>query len=56
MFYTYENNMLMYGPSVAFSDGLVLAIELKDTYEYPVNGYYYFETEEEAKNFFNIKE
>lgn len=56
MFYKYENEHLMYGPTVAFPEGEVLHLELLDTYELPINGWYYFETEEEAKTFFNIND
>jgi hypothetical protein len=53
MFYKYED-FLMYGPIVSFADGSILVLDAKDTYTYPVDGWYYFDTEEEAKIFFNI--
>ena len=56
MFYKYENNELTYGPFVSFPDGTELHPNHLDTYTFPVNGYYYFETEEEAKDFFGITE
>lgn len=55
MFYRFENDELIYGPSVTFPDSTFLLLEFKDTYTYPVEGWYYFETEEEAKVFFNIE-
>lgn len=56
MFYTLLDNQLIAGPMVQFPDGTLLHIEFLDTYEFPVNGYYYFETEQEAKDFFGITE
>jgi hypothetical protein len=56
MFYKYENESLMSGPTVAFPEGEVLHLELLDTYTFPINGWYYFATEEEAKAFYNIND
>ncbi|CAB4153431.1 hypothetical protein UFOVP623_37 [uncultured Caudovirales phage] len=54
MFYKYENQELIQGPFVTFPNGSFLSLDNKDLYNYPCNGYYYFETEVEAKTFFNI--
>lgn len=54
-FYKIENNELLSGPQVSFPDGSFIHIELKDQYTFPFNGWYYFETEEEAKSFFNLE-
>ena len=54
MFYKYEGELLS-GDIIAFPDGSILVLQDKDVYEYPVQGWYYFETEEEAKNFFKIE-
>lgn len=56
MFYKYENNELTFGQYIAFASGETLHIDFKDTYTYPVEGWYYFETEQEAKEFFGIQE
>jgi hypothetical protein len=56
MFYKYENKQLISGLSVQFPDGSFLHLDHLDTYVLPVNNYYYFGTEEEAKNFFGIKD
>ena len=56
MFYKYENEELLSGPMVTFPDGEMLLLELKDDYTYPVQGWYYFATEQEAKDFFGIKD
>jgi hypothetical protein len=55
MFYKYENQELTSGPFVQMPDGF-LHTDYLDTYEFPVNDWYYFETEIEAKEFFNIKD
>jgi hypothetical protein len=56
MFYSYIDDHLSAGPFVQFSDGSFLHLDLLDTYTFPVNGYYYFATEQEAKDFFGITE
>jgi hypothetical protein len=55
MFYKYENEFLHSGPFVQMPDGF-LHLDLLDTYSFPVNGWYYFATEQEAKDFFGITE
>ncbi len=56
MFYKYENEELLSGPMVTFPDGELLLLELIDTFTFPVQGWYYFATEGEAKDFFGIKD
>jgi len=56
MFYSNLDNNFTSGPYVQFPDGEFLHLDLLDTYTFPVNGYYYFATEQEAKDFFEIKE
>ena len=53
MFYKYEESQLLQGENI-FGPGWELISEIKDTYAYPVDGWYWFDTEEEAKLFFNI--
>ena len=55
MFYSYENEQLVSGPYVQFANGEFLHLDFVDTYTFPVNGWYYFGTEKEAKDFFGIK-
>lgn len=55
MFYKNVENHLSYGPYVQLPDGF-LHLDFLDTYTFPVDGWYYFETEEEAKAFFNIND
>ena len=42
-----------YGPEVISAEYQLLA-EDKDTYAYPVDGWYWFNSEEEAREFFNL--
>ena len=53
-FYALIDDELSFGQMVSFADGTVIVLELKDTYTYPVEGWYYFDTELEAKQFFNL--
>lgn len=56
MFYKFEHEHLWTGPYVQFENGKFLHLDLLGTYTFPVDGWYYFETEEEAKAFFNIND
>ena len=56
MFYSLVENTLTYGYTVQFPDGEFLHLDLLDTYSFPVRGWYYFATEQEAKDFFGITE
>jgi len=53
-FYALIDDQLDFGQVVSFVDNTILVLELKDTYSYPVQGWYYFDTELEAKIFFNL--
>lgn len=53
-FYKYQNDELFYGQNFVQSPTFELLKGLKDSYTYPVDGWYYFDTETEAKTFFNI--
>lgn len=44
------------GPNSVFGPDYLLLAENKDTYKYPINGWYWFDTIEEAKLFFGIKD
>jgi hypothetical protein len=56
MFYKYENEQLIYGLYVTFPDSSMLHIDITDLSTLPIDGWYYFDTELEAKEFFNIKD
>ena len=53
MFYKNFDGALSFGLLITAPD-FVLAASEKDTYTYPVDGWYWFETEAEAKAFFGI--
>lgn len=54
-FYRNDNGQLQHGPNfVIFPDGIELNIDLKDTYNYPVNEWYYFDSEDSARIFFDL--
>jgi len=53
-FYTQNGTDLLYAPTFVSGLGMELIIDQKDSYTYPVNDWYYFDSEEEAKTFFNI--
>jgi len=52
-FYKLDNGSLIFGTMVT-SQNYLLIIEEKDTYTLPIDGWYYFESEAEAKEFFGI--
>ena len=55
-FYKNENGELLYAPNfVIFPDDKQIYTTNKDEYTYPVNDWYYFESELEAKAFFGIE-
>ena len=53
-FYKKQNEQLLYGPNTIEGNGYVLLAQDKDSYEYPIDGWLWFESEEEAKLFFSI--
>lgn len=53
-FYKNDNGVLQESEQVFFQDGTCLLISEYESYSYPINGWYYFNTEEEAGTFFNI--
>jgi hypothetical protein len=53
-FYKKQDDELLYAPNIIEGDGYVLVAQDKDQYEYPIDGWSWFETEEEAKSLLNI--
>jgi hypothetical protein len=47
---------LLFGPNFVLNSNYELHREYKDTYTYPVDGWYWFNSEDSAKQFFNIGE
>lgn len=56
MFYKLIDEQLHYGPTVQFPTGEYLSVDTMDQYTLPLYDWYYFETEEEAKAFYNIND
>jgi hypothetical protein len=51
------SGIVIYGPNYVFGpyDQYKLLREEKDTYTYPIDGWYWFDTEQEAYEFFQIE-
>ena len=47
-FYRYDDDNILYGSDNIFGAGYMLLAEFKDTYNYPVEGWYWFDTPQEA--------
>jgi hypothetical protein len=54
-FYKKNSEGLMYAPNFVFGPygSFTLKKESKDEHQYPVDGWYWFDSEEEAKQFLN---
>jgi len=55
-FYKYEPDILYHGPNFVLDLHYELIAENKDTYTYPVDGWYWFNSREEALDFWGIEE
>jgi len=53
-FYKYQDEQMLYAPNFVYNKNYTLLIQDKDTYDYPVEGWYLFNTREEAYTFFNV--
>ena len=53
-FFKNDSGMVVNGPNFVLSGSYSLYKEQKDTYTYPVEGWYWFDSEEEAYNYFGI--
>ena len=51
-FYKYENNNLMFSPVSVISNEYILHEDDRANLKLPVDGWYWFDSEEEAKQFF----
>ena len=54
-FYKYNNSDLLYGPNFVLNLNYQLNKNDKDSYIYPIDGWYWFDSKEEAYSFFNIE-
>ena len=52
-FYRHEDTLL-YGPNAIHGPSLNLLRDAKDEYTYPVEGWYWFDSEDEARAFFGL--
>jgi hypothetical protein len=48
------DGILCYGPNFVLNATYELRIALKETYQYPIDGWYYFEDENAARSFFGM--
>ena len=55
-FYKYEEPSLHHGPNYVLAPEYELLKETKDDHTYPIDGWYWFDTIEEARAFFGIPE
>ena len=53
-FYKKDNEELLYAPNIVEGNGFVLVSQDKDQYEYPVDGWYWFDSEQEANNLIKL--
>lgn len=53
-FYKYESNNILYGPNFVYNEDYTLLREEAQTIDFPVDGWYWFDTMEDAYAFFNI--
>lgn len=54
-FYKLEDNNWQYAPNFVYGPNYELVRENKDSYTYPVEGWEWFDTEQEAYEFFQIE-
>lgn len=53
-FFKNDEGMLLEGPNAVYAPAFTLLKEDKDTYTYPVEGWYWFDSEEEARSYFGL--
>jgi len=53
-FYTNNDNILVFAPNAVRAPTFDLFRVDKDTYTYPINNWYWFDSKEEARVFFNL--
>lgn len=53
-FYKIDNDQLFFGPNFVVHKDYELWREQYETYEYPVEGWYWFDSEELAREFFGL--
>lgn len=53
-FYKKDQDQLLFAPNFVYGGFFELFKENKDSYQYPVSDWYWFDSEEEARTFFNL--
>lgn len=53
-FYKVDDTILLFGPNFVLNQKYELLRADHTRYEYPVDGWYWFDSEEEARTFFNL--
>lgn len=53
-FYKNDNGSLLVGETFVYSPRVTLKAEDKDNFTYPQDGWYWFDTEDEAYSFFGL--
>lgn len=54
-FYKNDGGAVLNGPNFVLNANYELRAETKDDHEYPTDGWYWFDTQEEAYSFFGIE-
>lgn len=54
-FYKNDEGCVLYGPNQVLNLNYELNKEQHDEYSYPVDGWYWFNSEDEAYSFFNLE-
>lgn len=54
-FYKNDNGSLLVGENFVYSPIVTLKVEDKDNFTYPQDGWYWFDTEDEAYSFFGLE-
>jgi hypothetical protein len=53
-FYKNDDGMILHGPNFVEAGSYNIYREYKDTYTYPIGGWYWFDSKEEAYIFWNL--
>ena len=53
-FYKLEENILLYSDGSLYNKNYELHQNLKDTYDYPIDGWYWFSSLEDACNYYKL--
>lgn len=54
-FYKLDGEVVLNGPNFVLNADYELRAETKDDHEYPTDGWYWFDTDEEAYAFFEVE-